>query len=670
MLKNGQERHQQLKKLIATFDHQYHVLDSPSISDYEYDQLFAELLDLESRVPGLDLSDSPSQRAGATPLETFEKVPHRLPMLSLANSYSPEDILAFDQRVRKHLVAPDQEIEYLCEPKFDGLAIELVYENGTLIRALTRGDGTTGENVTANIKTIRSIPLRLTLKTPPALLEVRGEVLMLKEDFKSLNRQQEENGLATFANPRNAAAGTIRQLDSKVVAARPLSFFAYALGATEGVTFETQDEVERYFAKAGLPTIEKIQHTLKTVCLGSEALVAFYHDIETLRGDLPFDIDGIVIKVNLLRLQNELGIVARSPRWATAAKYKPEQAETVITDIQVQVGRTGALTPVAIMKPVRVGGVTITNATLHNQEEVSRKDVRIGDTVLIQRAGDVIPEVVSVVLAKRPADSIPYRLPHHCPSCGEPSSKLEEEVVSRCLNPHCPAVLKESLKHFVSRRALNVDKVGDKLIEALVDKGLVKNFSDIYALTAKSILENLERQGEKSTENILKSIEDSRRISLARFIYGLGIRFVGEQTAKALAEHFVTIDNFVAADDQALLSISDVGPKVASSILSYLKNPKTVKEIQRLSRELEIQSPARSFAGALSGKSFLITGTLPLKRDEAKDLIEAAGGKVVSAVSAKLDFLVVGDEPGSKVEKAQNLGVTIIDWDQLQRMMK
>ncbi|WII72968.1 NAD-dependent DNA ligase LigA [Bdellovibrio sp. 22V] len=664
----SKKRHEELKKIISQHDYSYYVLDRPSITDFEYDQLFEELVQLEKKEKGLDISDSPTQRVGGTPLASFEKVAHRLPMLSLANSYSPEDIFDFDERIKKFLNT-DKDIEYLCEPKFDGLSMELIYEDGVFVRALTRGDGSVGEDVTHNVRTIKSVPLKLNLKKAPELLEVRGEVLMFKQDFAKLNEAQQESGQQTFANPRNAAAGTVRQLDSKIAASRPLRFFAYALGASEGVTFKTQFEIEEYFADHGIPTAPKLNADLVQVCKGPDAVVAYYHMIEKIRPKLPFDIDGIVIKVNSLREQDDLGLVARSPRWATAAKFKPEQAITVIEDIQVQVGRTGALTPVAIMKPVKVGGVTVTNATLHNQDEINRKDVRVHDTVIVQRAGDVIPEVVSVILDKRPKNSKPFLLPEECPACGSLVQKLEGEVVTRCVNPLCIAMVKESLKHFVARRAMNIDKVGDRLIETLVDNKLVSRFSDFYRLTKEDIL-SLERQGEKSAENVIKSIENSKRPTLARFIFALGIRFVGEQTAKHLADHFLTIEKFIDASEEDLLQVPEIGPKVAKAIVTWTADGRLVKEIHDMEKlGVKISSPVRSHEGSLSGMSFLITGTLPVKRDDAKDLIEKNGGKILGSVSSKLNYLVVGDDPGSKVEKAQTLGVKIISWDDLQKMI-
>ena len=661
--------YEKLKKKIIEHDYKYYVLDQPTLSDYEYDQLYAELLKMEAEHPDFDRSDSPSQRVGGKPLDAFRKANHRVPMISLANTYSPEEIREFDARVKKFL-STDKEIEYFCEPKFDGLAIELIYENGVFTGALTRGDGTTGEVVTENIRTIRSIPLKLHTAKPPALLEVRGEVLIFKKDFLELNESQQEAGHQTFANPRNAAAGTVRQLDSKISASRPLRFFAYSAGVIEGKTFSSQAELEEYFGEVGLPIVQDTKSlTLRRVCKGADGVIEYYHEVEKIRHELPFDIDGIVVKANSFRLQEDLGFVARNPRWAAAAKYKPEQAETIVENIVVQVGRTGALTPVAVMKPVRVGGVTVTNATLHNQEEVTRKDIRMGDTVVIQRAGDVIPEVVSVVLSKRPKDSEPFLIPSKCPICKEKTVKVEDEVVTRCVNPFCPAIVKESLKHFVARRAMNLDKIGDRLIETFVDNGLVKSFSDFYRLDKSQILE-LDRQGEKSAENIIKSIENSKKTTLARLIFALGIRFVGEQTAKALADHFVTIEKFLDASDEDLLTVPDIGPKVAKSITDWLGKKALVKEVRELSKlGLEIAGPQRKTEGPLSGKSFLITGTLPVKRDDAKDLIEQNGGKILGSVSSKLNFLVVGDDPGSKLEKAQTLGVTVISWEDLQKMI-
>lgn len=663
-------RYDELKALVRKHDHLYYVLDRPELTDFEYDKLWQELLDLEAKNPKLDKSDSPTRRVGGKALDQFKKADHRLPMLSLANSYSPEDLIDFDGRVKKQL-SSNQEIEYFAEPKFDGLALELIYENGIFVRALTRGDGITGEDVTTNVQTIRSVPLRLETKKPPRLLEVRGEALLFKEDFFKLNKSQEEAGGAPFANPRNAAAGTIRQLDPKISASRPLRFFAYSVGAIEGIDFKTQEEMEDTFLSWGLPVAPNFKKlSLKQTFKSIEAVVDFYHDIEKIRKELPFEIDGIVVKVNSINLQSDLGLVARSPRWATAAKYKPEQATTLVEDIVVQVGRTGVLTPVAKMKPVKVGGVMVTNATLHNQEELERKDVRVGDTVVIHRAGDVIPEIVSVNLDLRPKKSVPFKLPTKCPECNSAVEKIEDEVAHRCMNPLCPAVVRESLKHFVSRRAMNIEKVGDKLVDAFFEAGMVTKFSDLFALTKEDVLK-LERQGEKSADNIIESIDRARNPLLSRFIFALGIRFVGEQTAKLLADHFGTIDHFLEATSEELLVVPEIGPKVAESILKSIKNSDFKKEIRKIiSLKVEIQAPKRNLTGTLSGLSFLITGTLPVKRDEAAQEIEANGGKLLSSVSSKLSYLVVGDDPGSKVEKARTLGVKMIDWNELKKMLK
>ncbi len=664
MAATPEKRHEKLKELIRRHDYLYHVKDSPEISDYEYDLLFTELLELEKKHPELNTSDSPSQRAGGPPLDVFKKVPHRRPMLSLSNSYSPEDLLDFDERVKKFLKS-DQQVEYFCELKFDGLAIELIYENGFLTKALTRGDGTIGEDVTKNVKTIRSVPLVLNTKNPPKLLEVRGEILMFKKDFLELNEFQQENGENVFANPRNAAAGTVRQLDPKISAQRPLRFFAYSIGEVEGLEFTNQEELENTLSEFNLPVA--LEYT--KICKGAIKVVDFYHAIEKKRHDLPFDIDGIVVKVNSFRLQDDLGLVARSPRWATAAKFKPEQAQTIIEDIEIQVGRTGALTPRAVMRPTKVGGVTVTYATLHNEEEIQRKDVRIGDTVVLQRAGDVIPEVVSVILSERPKGSKPFKMPAKCPVCETPVVKLEEEVVTRCPNPFCTAVIKESLKHFASRRAMNIEKVGDRLIDTFVDKGLVKKFSDLYRLDRDELLA-LERQGDKSVDNIIQSIENSKNTTLPRLVHALGIRFIGEQTAKFLAEHFLTIDKLMAASEEELLEVPEIGPKVAKSVRKWFSDKRLAKEVTDLQDlGVKIAAAKRSGTGKLSGLSFVITGTLPVKRDDAKDFIEKNGGKILSGVSSKLDYLVVGDDAGSKLEKAQGLGVKVISWDELQKMV-
>jgi DNA ligase (NAD+) len=660
--KNIKQQYAELVKEVSYHNELYHKLDRPEISDYEYDQLFEKLVAFEKEHPELGILVSPSQATGDTVLDAFQKYPHRKPMLSLSNSYNEDDLIAFHERVKKTLRS-DNEIEYFSELKLDGLSMELVYENGKLIRALTRGDGLIGEDVTHNILTIKSIPKTIKHK---GLLEVRGEVLIFKKDFAEMNAQQVAWNLPEFANPRNAAAGAIRQLDSKIAASRPLKFFAYALGEYEGITFTSQEQAENTFKDLGFPVLEE-----PWICKSSDInkITAYYEMIGDKRSTLPYDIDGIVVKVNSFKLQDELGMVARSPRWATATKFKPEKAETQIEDIRVQVGRTGALTPVAIMKPIKVGGVTITNATLHNQDEINRKDVRIGDFVFVQRAGDVIPEITEVILSKRTKNSVPFIIPSHCPVCGTKAVKEEVDAVSRCPNATCPAILKESIKHFISRRAMNMEKVGDKLVEALVENDLVNTFSDLYKLNEEK-LGQLERQGEKSISNILQSIEKSKSTTLAKFIYALGIRFIGEQTAKLLADHYLTVEKFIESSKEDLETIPEIGPKVSVAILNALNNKDFVKEVRALVKSgIIFQQSQRNQSGALTGMIFLVTGTLPVKRDEAHTVIESNGGKLLSSVSSKLSYLVAGDDPGSKIEKARSVNVKIISWDELLKML-
>ena len=661
--KSGKSKYDDLKKQIAEHDYSYHVLDKPKISDYDYDQLFSELLTIESENPDWITPDSPSQRVGAQPLDAFKKVKHRKPMLSLSNSYSPDDILAFDERIRKAL-GTDKEIEYFCEPKFDGLAAELVYEDGVFQKAITRGDGQIGEDITENVKTMKSVPLKLR-KAVKGIFEVRGEILIFKNEFAELNEAQQDNGLQTFANPRNAAAGSIRQLDSKITATRPLRIFAYAPGVIDNPKHKTQAEFRDYVASIGLPVSP---HT--EVCKDAESAAKYYDKIQKLRKSLAFDIDGIVIKVNSFALQEELGFVARSPRWANAAKFPPEQATTIVEDIQVQVGRTGALTPVAIMKPVRVGGVRITNATLHNQDELDRKDVRIGDTVVVQRAGDVIPEVVSVVKEKRPKGANAFKIPTKCPVCSSKASKNEDEAVLRCTNPNCPAILKESLVHFVSRKAMNMDKVGTKLVYQLIDEGLIKTRADFYKLKKKQILE-LDRKAEKSAQNIIDSIESTKKPALARFIYALGIRYVGEQTARDLVANFGTLDAILTATEEALINCEGIGPKVATSVHKAFRDPFMKKEVQNLLKfgVEPIEVKKSDSPQVLDGMNIVVTGTLPAGRDEIKELIMSLGGKSSGSVSKKTSYVLAGEAAGSKLDKARDLNIPILDWDAFQKLI-
>lgn len=654
-----------LVKLIQELDYHYYVLDKPLRSDFEYDQLWQTLLATEQAHPEWTLKNSPSSRVGGKAIDAFAKVEHRTPMLSLSNSYSSEDIFDFEGKLQRAL-NQSEDLEFFVEPKYDGLAMELVYEYGSLTVASTRGDGTVGEDVTTNIKTIRSIPLEIEELKKTPVFEVRGEILMFKADFLKMNADQEELGLDVFANARNAAAGTIRQLDPKIAAKRPLRFFAYGLGVTGEHRFSTQQQIREYLQLLNFPVAPS---SLCRICLSAQSVADFYLEVQTQRPELAFDIDGIVIKVNSLNLQNELGLVARSPRWATAAKYPPERAESQIQDIIVQVGRTGALTPVAILKPTKVGGVTVSQATLHNQDEIDRKDIRIGDTVWIQRAGDVIPEVVEVLLSKRPTNSQPYHMPSQCPTCHQHTIRPEGEAISRCVNKHCPAILKESMKHFVSRKALNIEKIGDRLVEELVQKGLLKRYSDFYSLNKDELL-SLDRKGEKSVQNILNSIEKSRKTSLSRLIYGLGIRFVGEQTAKSLASHYSSLESLIEAKEEDLLTIPDIGPRVAQSLVLALQESDLQEDALELANtHLQLKSSSESKGQQLKGKTFVITGSLPLSRNDAGQFIESHGGKVLSSVSSKLNYLVVGDDAGSKLEKAQKLNIPVISWDELLKLI-
>lgn len=669
---------QELRQKIAHHNYLYHVLDSPELTDYQFDKIFAELEQLEAENPELRSEDSPTLRVGGQPLDFFTKKAHREPMLSLQNTYSSDEILAFHERIQNFLKGQGENFTYFCEPKFDGLAVELVYEAGILKAAITRGDGVTGEDILSNIKTIPSIPLKLEHESikPPEIFEVRGEVVIFKNDFLKLNESIEAQGKAPFANPRNAAAGSLRQLDPKIAATRPLKFLAYAPGVIEGLKLKSQMQFFELIRSFKIPNaMDLTQHKrslpqIYKTATSIEEAVKFYEELEQARLALPFEIDGAVIKVNEFGLQDILGKVARSPRWATAGKFKPQQAETQIEKIEVQVGRTGVLTPVAIMTPVKVGGVTITHATLHNQDEIDRKDIRVGDYVLIQRAGDVIPEVVEVLLQKRSKDLVPYKIPFECPTCLQAAEKIEDEVAIRCVNPLCPSVLIESLKHFVSRKAMNIDKLGAKIIERFVDEGFVKSYADIYKLNKGSLL-GLERFGEKSVDNLIKSIENSKNPQLAQFIYSLGIRFVGEQTAKSLAKNFKSIDNFLNANLESLIEINDIGPKVAESIIKSLDSKIFRREVDLLIKTgISIkpfpEKPTGNADGEeFAGLSFVITGTLPVSRSEATDYIEARGGKVGSSISKKTNILVAGENPGSKLDKAVELGVLVQSWDEL-----
>ena len=646
----------------------YHVMDAPTIPDAEYDRMFRELQDLEAKNPEAVSADSPTFRVGAAPIPEFKQLTHSVPMLSLNNAFADEDIDNFDRRVREGLgaIQVQGQVNYASELKFDGLAISLRYENGVFVQAATRGDGATGEDVTTNIRTVRAIPLRLHGANVPAVLEVRGEVLMYKADFQALNARQREAGQKEFANPRNAAAGGLRQLDSRITASRKLRFFAYGVGALEGVPMpSSHSALLDWLDQLGLPVSKE-----RAVVTGAEGMLAFYRDIGKRRATLPYEIDGVVYKVDRLEDQQQLGFVSRAPRFAIAHKFPAEEALTQVLDIEVQVGRTGAITPVARLATVFVGGVNVNNATLHNEGEVRRKDIRIGDTVIARRAGDVIPEVVAYVPERRPADAREFVMPANCPVCGSPIVRMEDEAVARCSGgwTHCSAQKKGGLMHFVSRRAIDVEGLGDQLIEQLVDKGLIHTAADLYTLD-QTRLEGLDRMAAKSARNVIDALEKSRDTTLARFIYSLGIRNVGESTAKALAQHFGSLDALLHAASWEggiqLLDVDDVGPVVARSISEFLIDETNLGLVKTLAQSLrwkEGPHAMKATGGALAGKTFVLTGTLPtMGRDDAAALIEAAGGKVSGSVSKKTSYVVAGADAGSKLAKAQELGIAILD---------
>ena len=660
--KAAEKRAAELRDALGHHNHRYYVLDDPEVSDAEYDALFRELQQLEAEHPEFISADSPTQRVGATPLTMFESVTHAVPMLSLNNAFSEEDIANFDRRVREGL--EKVAVNYSAEPKFDGLAISLRYEDGLFVQGATRGDGYTGEDVTQNLRTMESIPLKLRGK-PPRLLEVRGEVLMFKRDFETLNQRQREAGGKEFVNPRNAAAGSLRQLDARMTAARPLRFMGYGVGACDGDLPATHSALLSWLADLGIPVTKE-----RMLATGVDGLLDFYRRIGERRAALPFDIDGVVYKVDDLRAQEQLGFVSRAPRFAIAHKFPAEEAITEVRDIDVQVGRTGALTPTARLKPVFVGGTTVSNATLHNEDEMRRKDIHIGDTVVVRRAGDVIPEVVRALPEKRPADARLFQMPTHCPICGSAAVRLPEESVTRCTGGLvCPAQRKQALLHFASRRAMDIEGLGEKIVDQLVDREIVRTPSDLYHLGLATLAE-LERMAEKSAANLLSGIEGSKKTTLQRFIYALGIRNVGEATARDLARHFGGLDRLMAADEAALQQVQDVGPVVAQAIRGFFQEQHNVEVIEHLRAggvHWEEHEPAPAKAdGAFAGKTFVLTGTLPtLSRDEAKALIEALGGKVAGSVSKKTHYVVAGDDAGSKLDRAMELGVAVLDEAQL-----
>ncbi|MDR4898067.1 NAD-dependent DNA ligase LigA [Yersinia kristensenii] len=659
----------QLRTSLRHHEHQYHVLDAPEIPDAEYDRLMQQLRDLEAQHPELITNDSPTQRVGAAPLDAFEQVKHEVPMLSLDNVFDEESYLAFDKRVRDRLKSTEP-LTFCCELKLDGLAVSLLYEEGELVRAATRGDGTTGENITANVRTIRAIPLRLQGDNIPRRVEVRGEVFMPQAGFEQLNDEARRKGGKIFANPRNAAAGSLRQLDPRITAKRPLTFFCYGVGLLDGGELP-RSHIQRLmqFKHWGLPVSNRVK-----LCTGSEQVIAFYRQVEQDRAGLGFDIDGVVIKVDSLDLQEQLGFVARAPRWATAFKFPAQEQITQVREVEFQVGRTGAITPVARLEPVQVAGVIVSNATLHNADEIERLGLRIGDTVIVRRAGDVIPQVVGVVMEQRPQDAKEITFPEHCPVCGSDIERVEGEAVARCTGGlFCAAQRKEALKHFVSRRALDVEGMGDKIIEQLVEKQYVENPADLFTLTAGK-LTGLDRMGPKSAQNLIAALEKAKQTTFARFLYALGIREVGEATAANLAAHFRNLTNLRAADIEALKSVPDVGEIVAKHVLNFLGEEHNQKVIEALENVISWPEPQQIIAEEIdspfAGKTVVLTGSLTiLSRDEAKDRLTALGAKVSGSVSKKTDLVIAGEAAGSKLVKAQELGITVIDEAEMIRLL-
>jgi len=658
----------QLQKSINYHNYLYHVMDNPEISDAAYDRLMKELEGLEKLNPGLITPDSPTQRVGKAPLKEFKTVRHTIPMLSLSNSFEQEEIREFDQRIKRFLKITD-DIEYVAEAKLDGVAVELVYERGKFVVGSTRGDGTIGEDVTLNLKTIRSIPLQLldvqTVRVPDRL-EVRGEVFLGKNEFKLLNRKREDSGEILFANPRNAAAGSLRQLDSRITVERPLDIFCHGIGDDSEIMFETHWDILRAFSQLGLKVNPVVYR-----CRNIEEVIIHCKEIEGKRKELDYEIDGAVIKVNDLKLQKRLGTISRSPRWAMAYKFEAHQEATRIKDIIVQVGRTGALTPVAIMEPVKVGGVEVSRATLHNQDEIDKKDILIGDAVIIQRAGDVIPEVVKVIESRRTGRERRFVIPTRCPVCDSEVIKTENEAVSRCLSLSCPAKLKESIKHFASKRAFHIEGLGDKLVNQLVDRGLIKNVSDLFFLTVKDLV-GLDRMAEKSAQNVINAIKKSKNAGLERLVYALGIRHVGEHNAIILVSHLGSMERFIKADEDSLLGIKEIGPEVAHSVVEFFKQDVNIKAINGLKEAGASFMPARGeIKNSLEGMVFVFTGGLrKYTREEAREMAESRGGKVGSSISSRTNFLVVGESPGSKLKKAMELGVKIMSEKEFEELIK
>ena len=656
-----------LRGKINNHNYQYYVLDNPIISDSEYDKLLKDLELIEKKYPEFIIPESPTQRIGAQPIESFGTVTHRITMMSLANAMSDDELKAFDKRLKKKLNSAE-EIEYVIEPKLDGLAVELIYENGKFINGSTRGDGNTGEDITSNLKTIKGIPLILRddIISLPDLMEVRGEVFIRKEDFELLNSKRSQSNKQPFANARNAAAGSLRQLDPKITAKRSLSIYCYQAGIVDGINLNTHSEFLERLKNWGLPVNPEVK-----IVKGIEKAIQFHKQLETIRNEFPYEIDGSVIKVNSLSIRNKLGVRSRSPRWAIAGKFKAQQVTTIINDIFTSVGRTGAITPVAKLQPVEVGGVTVTNATLHNQDEIDRKDIRIGDTVIIERSGDVIPKVIKVIQEKRTEDAKVYHLPDHCPECNNQLMRPENEVVFRCLNYSCPAKIKGNIKHFVSKNALDMDGLGEKLIDQLVSERIIKKVDDLFRIK-KNQLANLERMGDKSADNIIDSINNSKLTSFSRFIYALGIRHVGEHTSKILESAFKgNFDSFLEATFEDLESIEEIGPIVAQSIIEFW-NDESNKQIANNCFEFGIKLKRNNeiVDQILTGKTFVFTGSLErINRKEAKEIVERQGGRTSNSISKNTDYVVAGPGSGTKLEKAKILGINIINEDEFEKLV-
>ncbi len=653
-----QKKAAELRQALHRHNYLYYVLDEPEVSDAEYDRLMRDLLALEAAHPELVAPESPTQRVGAPPLEKFETVAHTIPMLSLQNAFDEEEVLAFDQRVRRFLKT-DEEILYTAEPKMDGVAVELVYENGLLRQASTRGDGYTGELITLNIKTVKTVPLALldtALVPVPSRLEVRGEVFIPVAAFRQLNKERLEQGEPAFANPRNAAAGSLRQLDSQITARRPLDIFCYGVGTVTGLEFTSHWKILEALKALGFRVNPHIKPQVDI-----EEILIYYQDLLDRRHEFPYEMDGMVIKVDDLALQKKLGEKSRSPRWALAYKFPATRETTRVLEIDVQVGRTGALTPVALLEPVSVGGVTVGRATLHNEDEIKRKDIRAGDTVLVQRAGDVIPEIVKTITAKRTGAERVFHMPARCPVCGSEVLRLQGEAVSRCVNANCPAQVKERIKHFASKGAFDIDGLGDKLVSQLVDKGLLKSYADLFFLDKETVA-GLERMAEKSAQNLMDAIQRSKQISLGRFFYALGIRHVGEHIAHVLARRFKTLPTLMSATAEALMATEEIGPQVSQSVRAFLENPENQRNIEQMLKAGVVLTVERRVEDQdLAGMTFVLTGALEsMTRPEARVRIETLGGKVTTSVSPKTTCVVVGRDPGSKLDKARQLGLKIL----------